>query len=94
MQVGDDVMVYLLKFSSIFLPIPRQKHHQVAGPPINDLCHKSSKVTAKSQCLWFGNQLLNIIFHTPLVMGSFYHVFNFCQDPKRRGKELILLIKY
>ncbi|KAJ4710390.1 Telomerase reverse transcriptase [Melia azedarach] len=32
-RVGDDVMIYLLKYSSIFLPLPYKKHHQVAGPP-------------------------------------------------------------
>ncbi|KAK7834754.1 telomerase reverse transcriptase [Quercus suber] len=35
-NVGDDVMVYLLKYTSIFLPF-LQKYHQVTGPPISDL---------------------------------------------------------
>jgi len=38
MQVGDDLMVYLLKNTSIFLPTPHGKHYQVAGPPISRLC--------------------------------------------------------
>ncbi|KAH9771485.1 Telomerase reverse transcriptase [Citrus sinensis] len=42
-QVGDDLMVYLLKHSSIFLPLPHKKHHQVAGPPINDICRPRKK---------------------------------------------------
>ncbi|KAH9771481.1 Telomerase reverse transcriptase [Citrus sinensis] len=41
--VGDDLMVYLLKHSSIFLPLPHKKHHQVAGPPINDICRPRKK---------------------------------------------------
>ncbi|KAH9771494.1 Telomerase reverse transcriptase [Citrus sinensis] len=49
-QVGDDLMVYLLKHSSIFLPLPHKKHHQVAGPPINDICRKLSNQTANSHC--------------------------------------------
>ncbi|KAH9771490.1 Telomerase reverse transcriptase [Citrus sinensis] len=48
--VGDDLMVYLLKHSSIFLPLPHKKHHQVAGPPINDICRKLSNQTANSHC--------------------------------------------
>jgi telomerase reverse transcriptase len=49
MQVGDDVMVYLLKYTSIFLPLPHKEHHQVAGPPISNLCLKLLKQTSKSQ---------------------------------------------
>ncbi|KAL9420256.1 hypothetical protein AB3S75_037940 [Citrus x aurantiifolia] len=49
-RVGDDLMVYLLKHSSIFLPLPHKKHHQVAGPPINDICRKLSNQTANSHC--------------------------------------------
>uniref|UniRef100_A0A7N2LQS5 Telomerase reverse transcriptase n=1 Tax=Quercus lobata TaxID=97700 RepID=A0A7N2LQS5_QUELO len=29
--VGDDVMLYLLKYPSIFLPVPCKKHYQVSG---------------------------------------------------------------
>ncbi|CAI9769450.1 unnamed protein product [Fraxinus pennsylvanica] len=39
-RVGDTLMVYLLKYTSVFLPLPRKKHHQVAGFPISDLCLK------------------------------------------------------
>ncbi|XP_050262152.1 telomerase reverse transcriptase-like isoform X1 [Quercus robur] len=42
-RVGDDVMVYLLKYTSIFLPVSSKKHQQVTGPPISDLCPKQSK---------------------------------------------------
>ncbi|XP_049368795.1 telomerase reverse transcriptase [Solanum verrucosum] len=40
-RIGDVLMVYLLKNTSIFLWLPRNKHHQVAGFPISDLCLKS-----------------------------------------------------
>ncbi|KAA8520248.1 hypothetical protein F0562_014504 [Nyssa sinensis] len=42
-RVGDGVMVYLLKYSSIFLSLPRNKHCQVAGFSISDLYPKFSK---------------------------------------------------
>ncbi|KAJ7949160.1 Telomerase reverse transcriptase [Quillaja saponaria] len=48
-RVGDDFMVYLLKYTSIFLPLPCKKYHQVAGPPINDLCPKLFKPSTKSE---------------------------------------------
>ncbi|KAF7844376.1 telomerase reverse transcriptase [Senna tora] len=41
-RVGDDMMVYILRNTSIFLPVPRRKHHQVAGPPVSGLCFKMS----------------------------------------------------
>ncbi|KAM3265310.1 telomerase reverse transcriptase isoform X1 [Capsicum annuum] len=40
-RIGDVLMVYLLKSTSIFLRLPRNKYHQVAGVPISDLCIKS-----------------------------------------------------
>ena len=49
MQVGDDVMLYLLKHTSIFLPVPCKKHYQVSGPPISDLCLDFSHQTLESQ---------------------------------------------
>ena len=33
-------MVFLLKHTSIFLPVTRLKYHQVAGPPISKICFK------------------------------------------------------
>ncbi|KAI4323398.1 hypothetical protein L6164_023010 [Bauhinia variegata] len=39
-RVGDDLMVYLLRHTSIFLPVPLKRHRQVAGPPISTLCFK------------------------------------------------------
>lgn len=82
-------MVYLLKHSSIFLPLPHKKHHQVAGPPINDICRKLSNQTANSHCripslVPFGNQYLNIILHTPLFTGFFYLMLylSFARTPK------------
>ncbi|KAE9600832.1 putative RNA-directed DNA polymerase [Lupinus albus] len=50
-RVGDDLMVYLLRNTSIFLPAPHGKHHQVGGPPINHLCFNMLKCSSKS-----GNQ--------------------------------------
>lgn len=50
MQVGDGVMVYLLKYASIFLPLPRKKHYQVAGFPISDFCLKSKHIS-EPKCL-------------------------------------------
>lgn len=41
-QVGDTLMLYLLRNTSIFLPLPQKSHHQVAGFPINDLCPRFS----------------------------------------------------
>ena len=49
MQVGDDVMLYLLKYTSIFVPVPCKKHYQVSGPPISDLCLIFSNQTLESQ---------------------------------------------
>ncbi|XP_021655586.2 telomerase reverse transcriptase [Hevea brasiliensis] len=49
-RVGDGIMFYLLKHTSIFLPLPRKKHHQVAGPPVNNLVLKLTKRTTEPQC--------------------------------------------
>ncbi|KAI9168830.1 hypothetical protein LWI28_002543 [Acer negundo] len=49
-QAGDSVMVYILKYTSIFLPVSPKKHHQVAGPPITEKSFKLSKLRANSQC--------------------------------------------
>nr|XP_009765712.1 PREDICTED: telomerase reverse transcriptase isoform X2 [Nicotiana sylvestris] len=40
-RIGDVLMVYLLKNTSIFFRLPRNKHRQVAGVPICDLRRKS-----------------------------------------------------
>ncbi|KAF9619030.1 hypothetical protein IFM89_004374 [Coptis chinensis] len=42
-RIGDDIMVRLLKFVSIFLPLEHGDHHQVSGFPISDFCSKFSK---------------------------------------------------
>ncbi|KAI3445020.1 hypothetical protein Pfo_001685 [Paulownia fortunei] len=42
-RVGDALMMNLLMYTSLFLPLPRKKHHQIAGFPINDLCFKFSR---------------------------------------------------
>lgn len=39
-QVGDGIMVYLLKNASIFLPIADEQHQQVTGPPVSNLCKR------------------------------------------------------
>ncbi|PHT61395.1 hypothetical protein T459_34755 [Capsicum annuum] len=58
-RIGDVLMVYLLKSTSIFLRLPRNKYHQVAGVPISDLCIKShlriSATTYKSSLPHPGN---------------------------------------
>ncbi|EEF44058.1 telomerase reverse transcriptase, putative [Ricinus communis] len=46
-RIGDDTMVYLLKHTSIFLPLPPKKHCQVAGPPVNSLALKLMKNKAE-----------------------------------------------
>lgn len=50
LQVGDDFMVYLLKNTSIFLPAPQRKHHQVGGPPINRRCFDMLKSSSEFDC--------------------------------------------
>ncbi|MED6133771.1 hypothetical protein PIB30_031322 [Stylosanthes scabra] len=47
-RVGHDLMVYLLKNTSIFLPAPHGKHFQVGGPPINELCFEILKRSSES----------------------------------------------
>ncbi|XP_020553258.1 telomerase reverse transcriptase isoform X2 [Sesamum indicum] len=42
-RVGDALMMYLLKYTSLFLPLPRNKHHQISGSPISDFCFKFSR---------------------------------------------------
>ncbi|MED6208226.1 hypothetical protein PIB30_043141 [Stylosanthes scabra] len=47
-RVGHDLMIYLLKNTSIFLPAPHGKHFQVGGPPINELCFEILKRLSES----------------------------------------------
>lgn len=35
--IGDELMIYLLKHTSVFLPLPSGDHRQVSGPPISKL---------------------------------------------------------
>ncbi|XP_052170563.1 telomerase reverse transcriptase [Diospyros lotus] len=44
-RVGDGIMIYLLKHASIFLPLPRNKHYQVAGFPISEFCFKPKHIS-------------------------------------------------
>nr|KYP48843.1 Telomerase reverse transcriptase [Cajanus cajan] len=46
-RVGDDFMVYLLRNTSIFLPVPHGKHHQVGGPLISRVCFDKLKCQPK-----------------------------------------------
>ncbi|CAI9103096.1 OLC1v1001530C2 [Oldenlandia corymbosa var. corymbosa] len=46
-RVGDNLMVYLLRYALIFLPFPPRKHHQVAGFPISNLCMGFLKHSSK-----------------------------------------------
>lgn len=48
-QVGDSLMMYLLRYTSLFLPLPRNKHHQITGFPISDLCKKPSQCMPNSK---------------------------------------------
>ncbi|XP_057798176.1 telomerase reverse transcriptase [Salvia miltiorrhiza] len=48
-RVGDAVMMYLLKYTSMFCPLPHKKHHQISGCPIDSLCSKFSKDMPKSR---------------------------------------------
>ncbi|CAK7356998.1 unnamed protein product [Dovyalis caffra] len=69
-RVGDEFMSYLLKHASIFLPLPRQKHQQVAGPPITIFVLQSSQQKALPHCLvgpkrkrdWDDNAAAGLIF--------------------------------
>ncbi|KAF6154810.1 hypothetical protein GIB67_032422 [Kingdonia uniflora] len=49
-RIGDDAMVHLLRFSSVFLPLRRGNHHQVSGSPISDSLSISSKRVIGSAC--------------------------------------------
>ncbi|XP_073027917.1 telomerase reverse transcriptase isoform X1 [Primulina eburnea] len=48
-RVGDALMMYLLKYTSIFLPLPRHKHHQIIGFPISELSLKLSSSLLESK---------------------------------------------
>ncbi|KAL5543238.1 hypothetical protein UlMin_010948 [Ulmus minor] len=45
-RVGDEIMAYILKNTSIFLPFHRKKYHQVAGRPINKVFFEMFKCTS------------------------------------------------
>ncbi|XP_050210105.1 telomerase reverse transcriptase [Mercurialis annua] len=49
-RVGYDLMVYLLKHASIFIPLPHNRHCQVAGPPVNVLALNLLKNAADARC--------------------------------------------
>ncbi|PIA36896.1 hypothetical protein AQUCO_03200096v1 [Aquilegia coerulea] len=42
-RIGNELMVHLFKFVSIFLPFACGNHYQVSGYPINELCPKFSR---------------------------------------------------
>ncbi|KAI3712673.1 hypothetical protein L1987_71235 [Smallanthus sonchifolius] len=48
-RIGDGLMVHLLKYSSIFMPLNRKKHHQVTGIAITDLCWQHLKPISESK---------------------------------------------
>lgn len=85
-QVGDDIMVYLLKHTSIFLLRPHKMHHQVAGPPITDLCFGFSKHVSESEhqkpsLTYLGNQDMRFIFLLEFrlhVLGHHIYLFIYC----------------
>ncbi|XP_010257254.1 PREDICTED: telomerase reverse transcriptase isoform X2 [Nelumbo nucifera] len=49
-RIQDHVMIHLLKYTSIFLPLPLGNHHQVAGPSIIDLGIQFSRNISESDC--------------------------------------------
>ncbi|CAJ1958847.1 unnamed protein product [Sphenostylis stenocarpa] len=55
-RVGNDFMIYLLANTSIFLPAPHGKHHQVGGPPISCLCFDMLKGSRKFGYQTYGEQ--------------------------------------
>ncbi|TKY49590.1 Telomerase reverse transcriptase [Spatholobus suberectus] len=55
-RVGEDFMVYLLRNTSIFLPVPHGKHHQVGGPLISRLCFDMLKCSPKFHYQKYGSQ--------------------------------------
>ncbi|WCJ18136.1 telomerase reverse transcriptase [Euphorbia peplus] len=48
-RVGDCVMTYLLRHTSIFFPVPPRKYHQVTGPHVIDLAFNSMKRAPQPQ---------------------------------------------
>ncbi|KAK4493168.1 hypothetical protein RD792_017974 [Penstemon davidsonii] len=48
-RIGDALMMYLLKYTSLFLLLPGNKHHQIAGFPISDLCCKFPRGVSDSK---------------------------------------------
>lgn len=79
MQVGDYFMFYLLRNTSVFLPAPHGKHHQVGGPPINDLCFKMLKGSSKFCYQNNGNKKC-----LSITLWSHWNILNvtknFCED--------------
>ncbi|KAL2904746.1 Telomerase reverse transcriptase [Bienertia sinuspersici] len=49
-RVGDSVMFYLLMYTLIFMPINCNAHHQVAGPPVNQLFSRFPVPKALDDC--------------------------------------------
>ncbi|KAL1538022.1 RNA-directed DNA polymerase [Salvia divinorum] len=48
-RVGDALTIYLLKYTSIFLPLPQKKHHQICGCSIAKLFSKFPRGIPKSR---------------------------------------------
>ena len=71
-QVGDDVMIYLLRHSSVFLGLSSWKHQQVTGPAIGDLVNQLRKYAAESQ----HQQSSNIQLGNCIEYLVFYNVFH------------------
>ncbi|KAL1551836.1 RNA-directed DNA polymerase [Salvia divinorum] len=46
-RVGDTLMVYLLKYTSMFLPLPLNEHHQISGSPVANLCSNVPRLMPK-----------------------------------------------
>ncbi|XP_047963767.1 telomerase reverse transcriptase-like [Salvia hispanica] len=48
-RVGDNLLMYLLKCTSIFLPLPRKKHHQICGRSVAKLFSNFPRGMPKSR---------------------------------------------
>ncbi|XP_072953030.1 telomerase reverse transcriptase isoform X4 [Typha angustifolia] len=52
-RIGDPLMIFLLRYSSIFLPVKNRGYHQVAGPRLNTLLQSSdflrTSLTSRNQ---------------------------------------------
>ncbi|GMQ09701.1 hypothetical protein CsSME_00052977 [Camellia sinensis var. sinensis] len=94
-RVGDGIMVYLLKYTSIFLPLPRKQHYQVAGFPISDFWFKSkhiSKPNYQHSSLVLGKEELDLIHFLKIsdymLSSSYFILIIFSYTSEKMGCNL------